>query len=348
MADKNKLMRLAVVGCGDIGGYIALGCRFNRHITITACVDTDMNCAEAYGQKNKIEHVYTDYRELFEHPEIDAVYLGVPHFLHHDMIIGCLEAGYHVFCEKPVTITMDDALDVCRKSDETGKKVGINYQYRYDHACFSLMEAGRRGELGEIRYGRCNVPWHRDEDYFTGAPWHRSMAEAGGGTLITQASHIIDVCLRAMNSFPAEAWAVTERKVFKDVEVEDFAMGVIQCENGAQLQVTSSMVAVPEKVITADIYGSRAQGQYFGGDFSKIRFSGAKVPKRHSPVRWGLKGVHPFLRSIEGFRRWVKDDIPFLVPAKESLAVLAAVEAMYRSAVSGTWEKVDMRFREFL
>ncbi len=348
MSREKDIMRLAIVGCGDIGGYIAMGCRYNRHIEMIACVDTRSERAEIFAKKNKIEHIYNDYRELFNHDELDAIYLGVPHHLHHDMIVECLEKGYHVFCEKPVTITVDDALDVCGKSLDTGKKVGINYQYRYDHSCFSLIEAGCNGELGEIRYGRCNLPWHRTSDYFTGAPWHAKKTEAGGATLITQASHIMDVCLKAMNSHPVEAWAITEQKVFKDVEVEDFAMGIIKLENGSQLQVASSMIVEPEEKITADIYGSKGRGHYTGGGLSKIKFLGEKVPKRKAPVRWGLKGIHPLLRSIEGFRRWVKYDTPYLVPVEESLAVLAAVDAMYRSAESGSWEKIDDRYRKFL
>jgi len=340
---KNK-MNIAIVGCGDIGGFVALGCRLNRKINIAACVDTSAERAEAFAKKHRIASSYQDYRELFQHKDLDAVYLGVPHYLHHAMILECLENGYNVFCEKPVTVSMDEAIDVCRKSRETGKKIGINYQYRYDHNCSSLIEACRVGDLGTINYALCNTPWSRTEKYFSGAPWHAKKHESGGGTLITQGSHIIDITLKALNSFPVEVVAVTDQKKFTDVEVEDFAMGIVKMENGATLQVTSSMAAEPEQKLTADVYGSLGRGHYTGGDFSKINFQGVRVKKRKAPVR----GFHPLLRSIEGFRRWIQEGDPFLVPVEESLMVLAVVEAMYRSAESGKWEKVDVRYREFL
>ncbi len=340
---KNK-MNIAIVGCGDIGRFVALGCRLNRKINIAACVDTSAERVEAFAKKHHIPRSYQDYRELFQHKDIDAVYLGVPHFLHHDMIIDCLEKGYNVLCEKPVTISIDEALDVCQKARETGRKVGVNYQYRYDHNCSSLVEACRLGDLGIINYALCNTPWSRSEKYFSGAPWHAKKAESGGGTLITQGSHIIDIVLKAMKSFPVEVAAVTDRKKFTDVEIEDFAAGIIKMENGAILQVTSSMAAEPEQKVTAEVYGSLGTVHYTGGDFSKLKFKGVKGKKRKAPVR----GFHPLLRSIEGFRRWVQNDELSLMPVEESLMVLAVVEAMYRSAESGKWEKVDQRYREFL
>lgn len=337
-------MNIAIVGCGDIGGFVAIGCRLNRKINITACVDTSVERSESFAKKHRISRSYQDYRELFQHKDIDAVYLGVPHFLHHSMIIDCLENGYNVFCEKPVTVSLNDALDVCRKSRETGKKVGINYQYRYDHNCNSVIEACRSGELGNINYALCNTSWSRTEKYFSGAPWHGKKAESGGGTLITQGSHIIDITLKALKSFPVEVAAVTDKKKFTEVEVEDFAMGIVKFENGAAMQITSTMAAEPEQKLTMDVYGSLGRAHYTGGDFSNIKSRGIKVKKRKAPVR----GFHPLLRSIEGFRRWVKEDEPFLVPVEESLMVLAVVEAMYRSADSGKYEKVDTRYREFL
>jgi predicted dehydrogenase len=240
---------------------------------------------------------------------------------------------------------MDDALAIARLSRETGVKIGINYQYRYDAACYALVKAAQTGALGAPLYGRCNVPWHRTGSYFSGSPWHADRKKSGGGTLITQASHIIDIALSALGGEPVTTLGNVARRVFTDVTVEDLGMGVVGLSGGALLSITSSMVATPERPATIEIYGSRGTGIYTGSDvFPKVRFLGANVKKQRPPV----PGALALFRSIEGFRRWVTGGELYLTPASTALRVLAVVEALYRSAESGRREPVDDRYREFI
>jgi predicted dehydrogenase len=260
------------------------------------------------------------------------------------MIEQALERGLPVLCEKPIAAEMDDAVAICELSRKKDIPVGVNYQYRYDAACYALVEACREGALGEARYGRVNVPWNRERTYFDDSPWHKSMASSGGGTLLTQASHIIDIALSALGGRPLSAMGVTDRKVFTDVEVEDFATGLIELENKAVLTVTSSMVSVPGRKVLMEIYGANGTVIYEGPDFPKVRFLGAKVKRKSPPTR----GVHALFRSIEGFRRWITDGEPYLIPAESTLSVLAAVKALYTSAETGRKEPVDERYRTFI
>jgi len=260
------------------------------------------------------------------------------------MIEKAVGRGLPVLCEKPIATTMDDALAVCRLSKETGVKVGINYQYRYDAACYRLVRAAEAGELGRPLYGRCNVPWLRGDSYFSGAPWHADRGASGGGTLITQASHIIDIALLSLGGKPATAAGETARRVFSDVQVEDLGMGIVGLSGGALLSITSSMIAVPEKPATIEIYGSAGTGVYTASALPSVRFYGARVKRRPVPV----SGLHALFRSIEGFRRWVQDGVVYLTPAVSSIMVLAVVEALYRSAASGRREAVDDRFLQFV
>jgi UDP-N-acetyl-2-amino-2-deoxyglucuronate dehydrogenase len=334
-------LKIAIVGCGDIARFVAVGCLINRKITAVACMDTDGTKARAFGRRFLIGQVFDDYDRMLEGAGADAVYLAVPHHLHRAMIEKAAGRGLPVLCEKPVATTMDDGLAVCRLSEESGVKIGINYQYRYDAACYALVKAAEAGELGRPLYGRCNVPWRRTKDYFAGAPWHAANNASGGGTLITQASHIIDIALLALGGEPVTVRGDTARRVFSDVEVEDLGMGIVGTSGGALLSITSSMVAVPERPASIEIYGSAGTGLYTASVLPSVRFFGTKAA-RHRPPVWG---VHALFRSIEGFRRWVQDGIPYLTPAASSLRVLAVVEALYRSAASGRREAVDDRYR---
>ncbi len=339
-----KKLQIAIVGCGDIARFTALACRLNRKIQVVACVDMDMDKAASFARRFGIKQYYDSYEKMLDQATMDVVYLAVPHYLHFPMIKTALEKGLHVFCEKPITIKLEDAFKICQIAKEKRCKVGVNYQYRYDKACYSLSNASNNGDLGEIYYARCNVPWKREDDYFSKAKWHSSLEQAGGGTLLTQASHIVDISLLALNEQPIAAFGVSRKLKFKDVEVEDLHMGTIEMSNGALLQVTSSMVASPEQPISIEIYGSKGTGIYRGSFlFPKVSFLGTKVKKAHPPV----KGIHALFASIEGFRRWIVLDEPYLMPIEESLPVLATIEALYKSSETGNKETIDNRYLEF-
>ena len=336
-----KKMKLAIVGCGDIAKFVILAAKLNRGIHVTACVDINGKRAAAYARWFRIPHFFMDYHTMLDQMEIDAVYLAVPHNLHFPMIMAALERGVHVFCEKPVTTSLDDALDICRSAKEKGCKVGINYQYRYDRGCYALARSCIKGELGEIYYARCNVPWHRTDTYFSKARWHGSLEQSGGGTLITQASHIVDILLWAMGGKPVFAQGLALKKKFTSVEVEDLCLGIIGMENSTLLQVSSSMIAVPEQPLRAEVYGSRGTGLYRAALFPKARFKGARIKKETPPVG----GPHALFASVEGFRQWVCGTGTYLMPVEASLPVLAAVHALYRSSDTGKKEPVDMRYQ---
>lgn len=339
-----KNLSLAIVGCGDIARFMALAGKLNRRIELCACVDVNAERVRKFSRWFRIPRSFTDYGEMLNQAGLDAVYLAVPHSLHYPMIKEALAYGAHVFCEKPIATTLDDALDICRLARKSGLKVGVNYQYRYDTGCYALANASQEGKLGQILYGKCNVPWHREVQYFAYSPWHGCLEASGGGTLITQASHALDILLWAYGRKPVTALGAKARQRFKDVEVEDLCMGIIEMEDGGLLEVTGSMVATPEQRVTIEIYGSHGTGLYSGPALPRVRFKGLRIKKAKPPV----KGLHALLRSLEGFRKWVMEGQPYLTPVEQSLPVLAVIASVYRSAVTGKREEVDRRFIDYL
>ena len=333
----NKL-KIAIVGCGDIAGFTAVFMRLNRNITLTACCDVSHERASAFAKRHGIPQIFTDYVDMLENASLDAVYLAVPHNLHFEMMKQAIAAGKHIFVEKPVTRTYAEGVEIIQMAEQAGVKLAVNYQYRYDAACFRLARAVQSGQIGEVRYGRINIPWHREQNYFEGSAWHKTIAQAGGGTLITQGSHFLDVALWACESPAVFATGLTAKQAFKNVEVEDLAMGIIELENGALIEICSSMAAASEQAASIEIYGSKATAIYTDRPLPRVRFVGGRVKTESVPIF----GVHALQRSIEGFRRWVNGGEPHLVAGRESLSVLAAVEAIYRSAVSGTRLKVAL------
>jgi UDP-N-acetyl-2-amino-2-deoxyglucuronate dehydrogenase len=333
---KAMKINIGIVGCGDIAGYTAFFMRLNRGIKMVCC-DISPGRAAAFARRHGIKSVFTDYASMLSEARLDAVYLAVPHNLHFEMIKRALESGRHVLVEKPLTRTYTEGVEIVKTAQKAGLKLAVNYQYRYDAGIYRLARAAQSGQLGEVRYARINIPWHRDSKYFEASPWHKSIAQAGGGTLITQGSHFLDAVLWACGSRPVSAVGTTAKRVFKDVEVEDLAMGIIELESGALIEICSSMAAAKERAVSIEIYGSKATAVYTDRPWPRVRFNGAGVKTNSLPVF----GFHALQRSIEGFRRWVNGGEPHLAAGGASLPVLAAVEAVYRSAESGKREKIE-------
>ena len=331
-------LRLAIVGCGEIGRWMALFGRLNRRIRLVACCDSQRPVAEAFAARFRIPRAYDDYGALLERERLDAVYLAVPHDLHFEMVVAAVEAGVPVLVEKPIARTLDEGREMVRRADAANVKVGVNYQYRYDSGCYALAQAARHGDLGELYYGRCNVPWYREADYFAQGSWRGDLARSGGGTLLTQGSHALDLLLWALDSPPRAATGLTARPGFPGVEVETVALGAVELESGALIQVSRSMVARPEQAVTLELYGERGTALYSNQPWPHARFRGQRVRSKRPPVR----GVHALQRSLEAFRAWIQDDRPYLTPAAEALPVLAAVEALYRSARTGEKELISL------
>jgi predicted dehydrogenase len=329
--------RLAITGCGDIAGYMALMVRLTPGVQLAACCDVSRERAEAFANRHRIKKVHTHHRQMLDEEPMDAVYLAVPHDLHFELIREAVDARVPVLVEKPVTRTLVEGAKITNYAQEKGIKLGVNYQYRYDKGCYKLARTVQEGALGRVFYARVNVPWHRERDYFEDSPWHKTIARSGGGTLITQASHFIDILLWALGSAPAWASGYTAQNVFKEVEVEDYAAGTIGLANEAVIQVTSSMAAAREGAVTMEVYGEGGMAAYTDRPWPRVRLKLEAVGNLPPIPSSGVpqRGVHALQRSLKGFCSWVAGGEEYLVPAVESLPVLAAVEAFYQSANEG-------------
>ena len=330
-----RKLKLAMVGCGESANDFALVGKLIPKVLFVAACDSEFERAQTYAKRNRISAVFTDYVELLALDDIDAVCLATPHDLHYEMIIAAVQAGKQVFVEKPMTRTYEEAKKLIPQI--TSVKVGVNFQYRYDVGCYAMARASQSGKLGKVHAIRINVPWHRSKDYFENSVWHKTIARAGGGTLITQASHFLDIALWSLNEKPISAIGYAETRGF-NVEVDTVTHGVVETEDGTLISITSSMVTSSEQPVTIEMYGDQGTAFYKEKPIPSVRFMDVRVKKEHPPV-WG---VHAYQRSLAGFAKWILDDKTFLVPAASTLPTLAAVDGIYRSAQSGKLESIEI------
>jgi predicted dehydrogenase len=309
-----------------------------RAVRLVACCDPVRDRAEALARRHRVPAAYGDYGEMLGREALDAVYLAVPHDLHLAMARAAVARGVHVLVEKPLAGTLEEGRALVALAREADVCVGVNYQYRYDAGCYALAQAARSGALGRLYYGRCNVPWHRDAVYFEEGAWRGQRARAGGGTLLTQGSHALDVLLWALGGRPVVATGQTARLKFEGIDVEDVAQGTVVLDRGTLVQLSSAMVARPEQAVTLELYGERGTAIYRDRPWPHVRFRGVRVGRARPPA-WG---VHALQRSLAAFGAWVLHGRPYLTPAAEALPVLAAVDAVYRAAASGRRQAIEL------
>jgi len=327
-------LNLAIVGCGSIAGYMASMSQHVPQVNLSVCCDANQERAGKFAKQHHIPQALTNYNELLNNPSVDAIYLAVPHHLHYEMVLAAVKAGKPVFVEKPVTRNLGEGKKLIKEIGSA--KVGVNYQCRYDSGCYALAWAVQNGMLGKIHSIRINIPWHREQSYFDGTPWHSTITHAGGGTLLTQGSHFLDIALWALGENTVSAMGYAKTPLF-DVEVDTLTHGIAETKSGALISVVSSMVAATEQKVTIEAYGEKGTAIYANGPRSHVKFIGVEIQKEYPPER----GAHAFQRSLAGFAKWILYDKPFLIPAASALPVVAAVDGIYRSAKTGQRVQVE-------
>jgi len=323
-----KKLKLAVIGCGDITKFMMIFAAITYRVEVVGCADIDRKKAEKYTRYFTRARAFTDYDDMVSAVQPDAVYLAVPHYLHHPIMKKMIDYRVHVFCEKPITTNVADAEEIVVLAKSNRVKVAVNYQYRYDKACYQMVMAARSGALGRLHYAVCNLHWHRDPSYFSSAPWHATIAQSGGGTLLTQGSHFLDIALWAMGKTPTKVTALTRRLKFDQVEVEDTAAGIIELGDDQFISVLSSMSSAKEEPATISIYGEKGQLHFRDSLLNKLTVKNLNLKRYRLPV----KGIHSLHRSLKGFVSWILDDVSHLSTAADAILVLRCVDEMYRSA----------------
>ncbi len=179
---------------------------------------------------------YTDYLEMFQKENLDAVHLCLPHYLHTVVAQDAFRHGINVISEKPMSIRYEDAVATVEMAKEKNLLYGVIFQCRYNTPSAFVKQRIEDGRLGRVLCGRTALTWYRPEDYYGGSDWKGTWDKEGGGVVIDQAIHSIDLANWMIGSKPVEVQSsLHNRHHTRTMIVEDSAEGLITYENGALL-----------------------------------------------------------------------------------------------------------------
>ena len=340
MINKEKI-KFGVIGCGLITEYIKPITKIIENVDLIAAVDPILDRAIKVAGK---DHSYKDVEKMYANEDLDAVYIATPHNLHKPMIDQALKEGKHVFCEKPVSATIEDAREILiLQRKYPNLKIGFNYQYRYDYNCYNLVQGIQKGHIGKVYYANCNIFFSREQDYIQEGSWRANLKTSGGGTLLIHGSHVLDIILWAFGN-PLSVLGKIDNLKFKNIEVEDIGFGIVKFENNVYTQINDSMIIKPikkkiEDRVELNIYGENGSCSYEGPwPFSSLKWYGVTDFR----IKDNLPGTSHFSECLKAFCNWILNDIPFYNTVEESSKVLSLITALYKSSKTGREEKIEL------
>ncbi len=309
--------------------------------TLAAVYGRNEDKAKAFAERFGAPKAYSRFEDLLADPEIDVVNVVTPNGLHRDFAVKAADAGKHVVVEKPLEITLEKGLEIVEACDRNGVLLGVIFQMRFGESAKRLKSAIDEGRMGRLMIADAYDKEYRPPEYYARDEWRGTREIEGGGCLITQSIHIID--LLQWLAGPIESVYAKKGAVRHDIETEDYAAAVTTFTNGAMGLIESSTAVKPAMKGRVEIHGTEGSAiingewdeTYFWdvGDDERIDapagfgFADTENPREMPENRHGME--------LQDIADAVREGRPPLVTGKEALKSLAIVEAIYTSAETG-------------
>jgi predicted dehydrogenase len=347
-------LKVAVIGTG-MGRYHMKEFVESPNVKLAAICDLNKEEALHFAREYGADKVVTDYRDLWEVPNLDAISIAVPNFLHAQIAVEALERGLHVYCEKPMATKLTDAKQMVETAEMQNKRLMIGMSQRFKPQSLALRGLVERGELGNVYYAR--TTWIRRRGtpviHFSSGgsmgrgAWFVDKEKAGAGALFDIGVHMFDLTWWLMgNPKPVSVSAASYRNLWNDefsrrgikYDIDELSSAFVRFENGVTAVFDVSWAANQDNDINVRIFGTKAGFQVY-------------PPVIYSEPRWGelhtdsveIKEVEAGLNPRRHFIDCVRDpELPMIASGQECLTVMAVLDAVQRSAECGHEVQVDL------
>jgi len=213
---------------------------------------------------------YQDYRVMLAETKPDVAVIVTPHPSHPSIAIDCMRAGCHVLVEKPMAIDVASADQMIAEAEKNGRILAVNFQHRFRPAVEKARQLIVEGEIGPLVRTLSVEPWYRTAYYYRTADWRAKWTSEGGGVLLNQAPHTLDILCHLAGP-PSKVWGWTRTR-YHAIEVEDTAQAMLEYPNGAPGYLTVSTVEVGVKP-RIQIVGEKGAIELVGNQLTIYRFT---------------------------------------------------------------------------
>lgn len=349
----SEVIHFGIAGLGNIASTHARAILYHDSASVGAACSRGVQNRQKFQEEFDLP-VYATMEELLRHQPLHAVTICTPTGTHLEVGVQAAEAGKHVIVEKPIEVTIRKArrlIDCCR---ENGVQLAVIYQNRFSKGAIRIKEALDKGLIGEPIMARAAVKWFRSDDYYQSSDWRGTLNLDGGGAVINQSIHTLDL----MTWFLGEAEAVSAYKgtcTHKEIEAEDNAVAIIRFQSGVMAVFEASTSIVPAQPRRIEINGTEGTLLLIDDESFLLTDSGSEPHEHESHGEAGTGAGASDPMSGLGFQHHASQYAQIIdairsggepaVSGEESLHSLAIVESIYRSS---EWKREvlvkDVRF----
>lgn len=345
-------VRFGIIGVGNMGRSHAQSLLTDiKGAELTAVCDTSPERLD-WAEEHLPEHVhrFASPEELFKSGAIDAVLIATPHYDHPPLAIEALGYGLHVLIEKPAGVYTKAVQEMNDAAADSDRKFGIMYNQRTNPLYQKLRELIQSGELGEIRRTNWIITnWYRSQSYYNSGGWRATWGGEGGGVLLNQDPHQLDLWQWTTGMMPKRVRAFCHFGKYRKIEVEDDVTAYVEYENGATglfITTTGEAPGTNRFEITGDngkiviedgkltFWRLRTPEPEFNAAYTG-GFGAPECWKCEIPVAPGEGEQHQGI--LRNFTNAILHDEPLLAPGEEGIHGLTLSNAMYLSAWTDNW-----------
>lgn len=323
------MLKVAVIGLGDISNIHIPTIRNNPDVQLVAVCDIDES------KSSGIEaDFYSDYEEMLEKETLDCVHICLPHHLHYPVVKACVEKGLHVFLEKPLSHNLDTAKKIVQlEAAHPDVKMCICYQNRLNDTFESLYNIVKSGKYGAVTGIKGLVAWHRPQTYYDEKPWRGKMAYAGGGVMINQAIHTLDLMQLIGGEIQSIKGSIDHLSDY-GIEVEDTATAKVSFKNGFTGLFFSTVVNANNSSVDFQVTFKKATFTIKDSILTKVDAHGEKTVIIEDQKLPGAKFYYgaSHTKLINRFYEAIRTKTNDYIHVKEGLMAMKMIDAIRTSS----------------
>ncbi len=319
-------MRVGVIGLGAIAPLHINSIKESGQTVVALC-DTKKERLRAFNQEFALNaNEYDDYREMISKENLDVVHVCTPHYLHAEMVCYALGKDVNVFCEKPLAISFAQLDEIERAVKASRAQLGVCFQNRYNASIRYIKDFFKEGE---VVAAMANLTWQRDAAYYATGAWRGTKAQEGGGVMINQSIHTLDI-LQWICGMPTAVTARLSNDSLQGViEVEDTAFGLFELPNGGNFIINATNASKHSFPIFASYHGEKDTVEISGDN---LIVNGKFVTRSDGlPLfgkeEWGVGHLH----AIADYYVHVKEGKQFPIDFYEGAKAVRLILRMYES-----------------
>lgn len=322
-----------IVGCGTVATFHAMAIKDIPDAGLAGVYDKNVGLAKEFSVRNNTSF-FENYEDMLSSDEIDIVTICTPSGLHADLAVKALEFGKHVVVEKPLALTEEECDRIIEAEKKSGKVCAVVSQLRFSKIISKVKKAISDGELGKIVEVGLHMKYHRDEEYYKNSEWRGTYAMDGGGALINQGIHGIDLLINFFG-MPESVFAYS-RTLHHKIEAEDTLVAVFEYKDGPIGVIEATTSITPGYPRTLSICGTKGSIVIEENTIKSCDIGGTNIASEQSDLG-GFSD--PSTISHHGHRQEFEDVIDAvktgrkpLVNTKEGKKCVELIRAIYKSS----------------